>query len=529
MFAPGLGQAQPTSGSTASLPHTRTHTHTHTHTHTRTHTPTPSANLPRLRYKRDGGVHPGVNITNCRGLSVLGAAIDYLPKSRALFCLGRWPDSGPPGPPRLVHGNASINEMEPGTRLWCGRHSADDCHRGLRAPVFECPTATECQSACAGNQTCLGATWTGHRGRSGGSCTMVASLHTVAAEQGFASWSRVPVPQQENRKCGPPSGPGITLHMFNSERTVVEDLTIHAAPYMAITSFNGEGGHVLRRVKFAPNEQGQVIVAERDGVHESDVRHGMALEDSTIGFLNDDFMNVHSTMLVVLRCNITRCLLINPHVETGPIDTTYALNSLLEGARAGDLMSFFPLLPQGPVHANTPLTPLSSSVVVRSASRETDPALIQEALSFAKQLSANTSLGVKQFAGSGHPVDLWSVEFASTLPRPIPSATLATVDEIGSAGARFVRNHFQNTSCSARWKSSNAVIADNTFANAFHNLEITYLQSYLEGPALISNISIVGNTFYYGEGVNPIHPNPIDTTEIVERNNQFLPAERYLN
>ena len=102
------------------------------------------------------------------------------------------------------------------------------------------------------------------------------------------------------------------------------------------------------------------------------------------------------------------------------------------------------------------------------------------------------------------------------------------VDEIGSAGARFVRNHFKNTSCSARWKSSNAVIANNTFANAaFHNLEITYLQSYLEGPALISNISLVGNTFYYGAGVNPIHPNPSDTAEIVERSNHFLPAERY--
>jgi hypothetical protein len=46
-------------------------------------------------------------------------------------------------------------------------------------------------------------------------------------------------------------------------------------------------------------------------------------------------------------------LLINPHVERGPIETTYALNSLLEGVRAGDAMSFFPLLPQDPAHAHT--------------------------------------------------------------------------------------------------------------------------------------------------------------------------------
>ena len=68
------------------------------------------------------------------------------------------------------------------------------------------------------------------------------------------------------------------------------------------------------------------------------------------------------------------------------------------------------------------------------------------------------------------------------------------------------------------------MIANNTFSNTFHNLEIIYLQSYLEGPVLISNVSIVGNTFYYGG--TRVNPNPIDTTEIVERNNQFLPAER---
>jgi hypothetical protein len=82
--------------------------------------------------------------------------------------------------------------------------------------------------------------------------------------------------------------------MFNSSQTVVEDVALHAAPYMAITSFNGEGGHTLRRVRFEPNEPGQLLVAEKDGIHESDVRRGITVEDSTVGFLNDDFFNVYS-------------------------------------------------------------------------------------------------------------------------------------------------------------------------------------------------------------------------------------------
>jgi len=53
---------------------------------------------------------------------------------------------------------------------------------------------------------------------------------------------------------------------------------------MAVTSFNGDGGHRLRRVRFEPNEPGQALVAEKDGIHEADVRRGITVEDSTIGF-----------------------------------------------------------------------------------------------------------------------------------------------------------------------------------------------------------------------------------------------------
>ena len=58
-----------------------------------------------------------------------------------------------------------------------------------------------------------------------------------------------------------------------------------ASNSMAVTSFNGDGGHRLRRVRFEPNEPGQALVAEKDGIHEADVRRGITVEDSTIGFL----------------------------------------------------------------------------------------------------------------------------------------------------------------------------------------------------------------------------------------------------
>lgn len=414
-----------------------------------------------------GTVQPGVNITNSQRVSIFGATIDYSPKSAALFCNSRAPGAGAPtGKVALVHGNASINEMLDNQRLWCGRKPGDKCMFGS----FDCPSAAACQASCAANASCVGATWTHPPAPA---CYMLSALDSTDSEPGFSSWSRIPV-AYTGGPCPPASGPGITLHMFNSSDTLVEDLTIHAAPYMAITSFNGEGGHVLRRVSFVPNEEGQMFVAERDGVHESDVRRGITLEDSTIGYLNDDFMNVHSTMLVVLRCELSTCIMINPHVEGGLVlDTTYAMNSLLEGARAGDTMSFFPLLTSTQKPAK--LTPLLERAVVKSIARELDVTVQQEASQFAMSLFNNQSNGVMHFAGGGHYTDVWSVQFSSALPTAIPPASLVSVNELGSAGARFIRNNFTNTTCSARWKSSNAVIANNSWRNAGHNLELTYL------------------------------------------------------
>ena len=46
---------------------------------------------------------------------------------------------------------------------------------------------------------------------------------------------------------------------------------------------------MLRRVRFVPNEAGQIFVAGKDAIHESDVRRGITVEDSDIGHTDDDF------------------------------------------------------------------------------------------------------------------------------------------------------------------------------------------------------------------------------------------------
>ena len=187
-------------------------------------------------------------------------------------------------------------------------------------------TPQHCQAWCASNTTCEGAVFVEASAQCY-SLPKVLSFYTTAA---MDAWSKVPVQQTDgppggswapaggfikgvnatncaystikqlsidyspkppslfcfnsgtnpssNVTCNGAEGPlGITLHFFNSTRMTAEDVTIHAAPYMAVTSFNGGGGHVLRRVSFERNEPNQLFVSERDGVHESDVRAGISI------------------------------------------------------------------------------------------------------------------------------------------------------------------------------------------------------------------------------------------------------------
>eukprot|EP01047_Picozoa_sp_COSAG01_P071529 COSAG01_NODE_11130_length_2000_cov_1.946344_1_plen_238_part_00 len=79
---------------------------------------------------------------------------------------------------------------------------------------------------------------------------------------------------------------GSTLNLLNSTRVLAEDVTIRAAPYMAVTAWNGGGAHVMRRLVFE-RVAGRARVGLRDAMHFSDQRIGPTIEDSVVGFTGD--------------------------------------------------------------------------------------------------------------------------------------------------------------------------------------------------------------------------------------------------
>jgi hypothetical protein len=213
---------------------------------------------------RNTGAEPSPPLCNISALdTVLPAAttvhrfigshaspIDYLPLIYPVPAKGAAPapaptPGSPPAPPtpvppagtkRLVHGNASANEMEDNQRLW-------QSHGG--GSTFPCLDAQTCQRFCAGNQTCQGATWV-HPGALGPTpkCYMLDDLDTTDAEVGFSSWSKVPVLVKPHNPAPsqPLVGPRFAPQGGRSSNGVLPYFSVYGTDAGSVYSIGWSGG-----------------------------------------------------------------------------------------------------------------------------------------------------------------------------------------------------------------------------------------------------------------------------------------------
>jgi hypothetical protein len=103
-------------------------------------------------------------------------------------------------------------------------------------------------------------------------------------------------------------------------------------------------------------------------------------------------------------------------------------------------------------------------------------------------------------------------------------AIMCDVTRFTGRGAAVLNTTFHHTTCNlGRMKASDSLISDNTFTGpAGHNLEITGLQGWLEGPMLINNVTVRNNTFVgLGAATALIHPSVHATNVTIGGN---LPA-----
>jgi hypothetical protein len=334
---------------------------------------------------------------------------------------------------------------------------------------------------------------------------------------------------------------GITFQLTNSSDVITEDLTILSSPSMAVTAFNGGGGHIFRRLKIersSHDSDTKTPVVSRDAMHFSDLRRGPIIEDSMIGHAGDDFFNVHSTLMLLLKCETpTSCIVINPHLAGGGVPglrPLYGGNSVMSTVCPSDHMSFYTWPAEDMIfhdlaidfsggEADRTTAEVQSVAPVNEAALLAEAALLSESVQAAGRWTELTN----RTKGFINATVVWRVNFTAPLPPRVFTALAAltvpgnpggastgpvimTVDEISCAKAELRNNVFNGTSCNlGRFKSPGGSIVGNTFLNAkLRNLELTVLLPYFEGPVRLSGIEVRDNVFV-GVGGDPIHCGPL--------------------
>ena len=304
----------------------------------------------------------------------------------------------------------------------------------------------------------------------------------------------------------------ITLNLLNCTRVTVSDVNISRGYNMIVTAFNGGGDHHFTRVRFQPS----LKRLTRDAIHFSDQRVGPTIEDSVIGYTGDDLFNIHTTLMLVVKCETpTSCVLVNPHLH-GPemMNTVYHTNCVLQNLRPHeDRMSFFKF-PSETFATERYGGATGASLTVAGARRVTEQAVLAEAATLVPELACKQKLNPVSMVGNEtipfFAWDVWHVEFeGGHVPAGVGRTALVQIDTISNAGTIIRNSLLTDTNCNlGRFKSSDSVIEGNTFRNAdIKNLELAWLPQFFEGPVILHNVSVANNVVQ-GEGPVPIHCGP---------------------
>ena len=212
-------------------------------------------------------------------------------------------------------------------------------------------------------------------------------------------------------------------------------------------------------------------------------------------------------------------MIINPHIDSVPLNTIYGSARVLSNVRSGDVFSFYPLSCHNAGECiNATFTNLAT-LSVTSTHEVTDAALLKDVEAWSVSTYTNASNGLMHF-GSGS--DLWNISFtaapAAAFGR-LGATNIVNVDTMSGSGAVIDSCVFSVTKCNlGRIKTSNTRVTNTTMSQAVgRNLEITGLQVWFEGPVSMNNINVSNNTFI-GLGDHLVHISKAATNITVSGN-----------
>ena len=263
---------------------------------------------------------------------------------------------------------------------------------------------------------------------------------------------------------------GYTVLVHNSSRCVVENITLYAASFMAVTEFDGKGSNrysdlrvVRRNVTSAsqlcattrkqpghlrsPASAGGrlclgMVASNADIFHSSGVQRGPTLERCEFTVAMDDYLNIHSraqllvsrrasgpsTELLILDGRLTRDRGMHDDFPYGTVET-------MPNAAVGDELSFF-----SPAQGTLKKLGTAKITAVR---RTADAGQITQAKAAVAKANAGPNstkaypalMAVDVTAGKGGPSRVWVATVEGLLPPSIVPGSMINLDGWDARGA----------------------------------------------------------------------------------------------
>jgi len=432
----------------------------------------------------------GVKLDRCHNITFSGFAIDYDPLPYTMVTILAISN---------VTSNTAVYDLELAPR---SPPLDRNCPSTTTNPV---PPGQRCEryginQLWAANGTALAGSdfglWPGHSAAAN-AVQLAGPFVPLGGRRFRSTFGLQPVPARVGDVITQSGRDWFTYTIANSSAVVTEDMHIFSSSGFTMMELDGDCGHTYRRVVVAP-KPGYMIASSADVFHSSDCMRGALIEDCRWETNLDDFVNAHSTVHILwlpaegtLRAQLgpeERYLVQGQDQATSasPWNVTgfwYGTAHPMKNLRPDvDTLSCYNLTTNKPVGLQQRLLEWPVEV--------TDPEVLIAAKGLWQELNKPpTNGGLNPWGG----VRIYRVNVGGVLKGSSESAAMCDLDRFNGAGL-IVRNnvfaHSGHPQCGARIKSSHSVLENNQWiGNGFLNLEVGYLQSWLEGPTRISNVS----------------------------------------
>ena len=320
-----------------------------------------------------------------------------------------------------------------------------------------------------------------------------------------------------------------TYTLANSTNVSTIGMTIHSSSGFTVMELDGECGHTFSGLRVV-RKPGYMIASNADVFHSSDCANGVTLEDSVFEANLDDFYNIHSTVhvgfqpssssgaagggdrdhhavavgaTVDLRIIQPRLTATSESVNRSVTEFWYGTASPMSAVAPGDTLSCWTF---------NSLVPILNLSLAAWPQELTNPAALAEATALQQTLNGPpTNAGLYRWVS----LRLWSIRAtvlgvnqaslspssssSSSSSSGLPVGILCDLDRFQNVGVKIRNNIFRNgghPQIGGRLKGSGAVVENNRWEhNEQLNVEVSFLQSWMEGPTHISDVLFRNNSF----------------------------------